>query len=291
MSMSNRKKKASVKLRKARIRHLLMTAGPNRITRGWFYRRHHAEGVLVRDEEIIAPDWPKAFDGIRIGHVSDLHVGDMMKPDRAIEIISQLHDERPDLVCNTGDLVDLHWPGVEPVADALAAIDAPLGNYFVTGNHDELDSGDDVERIVAEAGTTVLHDDVALVRRGDDTLRIGGIGWARTPSSCRSRIDRALGDETVDLLLSHNPKAFDHAAEKGVPLTLSGHTHGGQIARRNRPNANMAVLHGHRRNAGVYEVGKSRLFVTVGAGSWFPVRWNVPAEIVILTIRSGDAKS
>ena len=217
-----------------------MTAGPNRITRGWFYRRHHAEGVLVRDEEIIAPDWPKAFDGIRIGHVSDLHVGDMMKPDRAIEIISQLHDERPDLVCNTGDLVDLHWPGVEPVADALAAIDAPLGNYFVTGNHDELDSGDDVERIVAEAGTTVLHDDVALVRRGDDTLRIGGIGWARTPSSCRSRIDRALGDETVDLLLSHNPKAFDHAAEKGVPLTLSGHTHGGQIARRNRPNGSPA---------------------------------------------------
>ncbi|MCP4760106.1 MAG: hypothetical protein GY894_08895 [Planctomycetes bacterium] len=291
MTASNKRNKPSAKLRKARIRHLLMTAGPNRITRGWFYRRHHAEGVVVRDEEIVVPNWPKAFDGIRIGHASDMHVGDMMKPDRAIEIVSQLRDEQPDMVCHTGDLVDLYWPGVEPVAEAFASIDAPLGNFFVRGNHDELDSGDEVERIVAATGTTVLHDDVALVRRGSDTLRVGGVAWARTPSSCRSRIDAALGDESVDLLLSHNPKAFDHAAEKGVALTLSGHTHGGQIARRNRPNANMALLHGYRRNAGVYEIGNSRLFVTVGAGSWFPVRWNVPAEIAILTIRSGATVS
>jgi hypothetical protein len=291
MSTPPTRKKPSVKLRKARIRHLLMTAGPNRITRGWFYRRHHAAGVVIRDELIIAAGWPAAFDGIRIGHISDLHVGDMMQPDRAIEIVSQLREEQPDMVCHTGDLVDLHWPGVEPVAEAIGGIDAPLGNFFVTGNHDELDSGEDVERLVIAAGTTVLHDDVALVRRGDDTLRVGGIGWARTPSNCRNRIDTAIGDESVDLLLSHNPKAFDHAAKKRVPLTLSGHTHGGQIARRNRPNANMALLHGHRRNVGVYEIGQSRLFVTVGAGSWFPVRWNVPAEIAMLTIRSTPATS
>ncbi|MDP6479639.1 MAG: metallophosphoesterase family protein, partial [Phycisphaerales bacterium] len=217
---------------------------------------------------------------------SDIHVGDLMSADRAIEIVEQLAAAEPDMVCNTGDLVDLYWPGVEPVAEAIAAIKAPLGNFFVLGNHDELDSGEDVDRIVSAAGTTVLHDDVALITRGEDRLRVGGIGWSRTPAQCRQRIDTTIGDERVDLLLSHNPKAFDHAAAKNIPLTLSGHTHGGQIARRNKPDANLAVA--YRRSAGLYEHGDCRLYVTVGAGSLFPIRWNVPAEIAILTVRCGD---
>jgi len=284
--MARTGKKPSVKLRKARIRHFLLTTGLNRLSCGWLYRRHHAESVEVVEQEIIAAGWPKAFDGLRIGHISDIHVGDLMSADRAIEIIEQLAAAAPDMVCNTGDLVDLYWPGVEPVAEAIAAIKAPLGNFFVLGNHDELDSSEDVDRIVSAAGTTVLHDDVALITRGDDRLRVGGIGWARTPAQCRQRIDTTIGDECVDLLLSHNPKAFDHAAAKKIPLTLSGHTHGGQIARRNKPDANLAVA--YRRSAGLYEHGDCHLYVTVGAGSLFPIRWNVPAEIAILTVRCGD---
>ncbi len=284
--MARTGKKPSVKLRKARIRHFLLTTGLNRLSRGWLYRRHHAEGVEIVEQEIIAAGWPKAFDGLRIGHISDIHVGDLMSADRAIGIVEQLAAAEPDMVCNTGDLVDLHWPGVEPVAEAIAAIKAPLGNFFVLGNHDELDSGEDVDRIVSTAGTTVLHDDVALITRGDDRLRVGGIGWARTPAQCRQRIDTTIGDECVDLLLSHNPKAFDHAAAKKIPLTLSGHTHGGQIARRNKPDANLAVA--YRRSAGLYEHGDCHLYVTVGAGSLFPIRWNVPAEIAMLTVRCGD---
>lgn len=283
--MARTRKKRSVKYRKARIRHFLLTTGPNRLSRGWLYRRHHAEGVDVVEQEIVAAGWPKAFDGIRIGHISDLHVGVLMDVRRSLEIVAQLAAAKPDMVCNTGDLVDLHWEGVEPVADALAAIDAPLGNFFVLGNHDELDSAEDVRRVVSAAGTTVLHDDVALVTRGEDRLRVGGIGWARTPARCKQRIDATIGDECVDLMLSHNPKAFDHAAERNIPVMLSGHTHGGQIARRNKPDANLAVS--HRRSAGLYEHGDSRLYITVGAGSLFPVRWNVPAEIGILTVRSG----
>ncbi|MCH2141384.1 MAG: metallophosphoesterase family protein [Phycisphaerales bacterium] len=282
-----RRPRRTAKYRKARIRHFLLTAGPNALTRGWVNRRHHRAGVVVREVEIIAPHWPKAFDGIRIGHISDLHVGDLLGVERALDIVGQLRDAAPDMVCNTGDLVDLHWAGSEPVAKALGAIKAPMGNFFVLGNHDELDSGEDVERMVADAGTTVLHDDVAIVRRGDDVLRVGGIVWARTPARCQQRIDSALGSESVDLLLSHNPKAFDSAAERDVALTLSGHTHGGQIARRNRPNSNLAIFHGHRRNAGIYDIGDARLFVTVGAGALFALRWNVPAEIAILTVRCG----
>ncbi|MDP6312300.1 MAG: hypothetical protein QF781_09125, partial [Phycisphaerales bacterium] len=67
--MARTGKKPSVKLRKARIRHFLLTTGLNRLSRGWLYRRHHAESVEVVEQEIIAAGWPKAFDGLRIGHI------------------------------------------------------------------------------------------------------------------------------------------------------------------------------------------------------------------------------
>ena len=57
------------------------------------------------------PGWPTAFDGIRIGHLSDIHGGDLMLADRALGVVEQLRSLRPDMICNTGDLVDLHWPG------------------------------------------------------------------------------------------------------------------------------------------------------------------------------------
>lgn len=280
----------SVSFHRARVRHLLLTSGPNRLSGGWLIRRHHDDPVVLRELEISLPNWPVAFDGLRIAHLSDLHVGELMPVDRALGIVDTIRRARPDMVCNTGDLVDLQIDGVQKVVEAIAAIPAQCGNFFVLGNHDELDSAESLKRLVRRAGTTVLDNEICILRRGDESLRVGGIGWARTPVHCRSCIDRMLGDDgTVDVLLSHNPKAFDHAADRKVQLVLSGHTHGGQIARRNRPNANLAMA--HRRSAGLYELGTSRLFVTTGAGAWFPLRVNCPAEVALLTIRSQQAQS
>ena len=113
---------------------------------------------------------------------------------------------------------------------------------------------------------------------------VAGIGWASSAVACAKRVDRACADG-ADLLLAHNPKAFLHSADLGVPLTLSGHTHGGQVAIKNRPNANLAVTHRHR--AGLFERGPSRLFVTTGVGSWFPLRVNCPPEMALITMRRG----
>ena len=76
------------------------------------------------------------------------------------------------------------------------------------------------------------------------------------------------------------------AAGLGVPLTLAGHTHGGHIAMKGRPNANLALTHRYR--SGLYTDGPSRLYVTTGVGDWFPVRVNCPAEIAIITMRYGS---
>jgi len=274
----------SFQYHRARLRHLFLTWGPNRLSGGRLQRRRRSDGVELRDLRIHVPGWPEELDGLRIAHVSDLHIGDLMTIDDASRVIERLGELRPDVLCNTGDVVDLNCMNLSSFFKACSALNPPLGNFLVLGNHDELDDPASVAAQAEAADITVLRNTIATVRDGTRTLRIGGIDWARTANTCRDRVNETAMSGRIDLLLSHNPKAFDQAARLGIPLTLSGHTHGGQIAHKNRPNANLAIAMTHRRNAGLYEKGMSRLYVTVGAGDLFPLRMNCPAEVMLLRV-------
>ncbi len=274
------------KYRRARIRNFLFTIGPNRLSGGRISRRHLAQEIAIREVEVASPRWPKAFDGLRIGHVSDFHLGELLPVDRAIEIVQQLKRQEPDLVACTGDVVDLHHDEVKPLFDAMAALDAPMGTALVLGNHDELHCPDTIERLGTEAGLQVLRNAAVEIAHNGNHLVVGGIDWARTADECAKFVDLTTGDDGAHLLLSHNPKAFARASECGVPLTLSGHTHGGQIAMKRFPNTNLAMSHRH--SAGLFSKGDSRLYVTTGIGAWFPLRVNCPAEIVMLTMRHDE---
>ena len=275
-------RKKAAKFRRARIRHFIFTSGPNRLTGGRISRRHMSQDVIVREIEINSPLWPKEFDGLRIGHVSDFHLGELLPLTRALEVVDQLAAQEPDLVACTGDVVDLHHHEASPLLKAMADIGAPLGAALVLGNHDELHCADTVSRMALDAGMTLLRNDVAEIHHNGHSITVAGIDWAPSASACAQLIDRTCADQ-VNLLLAHNPRAFPRAAEHEIALTLSGHTHGGQIAMKNRRNANLAL--GHRHRAGLFEDGSSRLYVTSGVGAWFPLRVNCPAEIAMITMK------
>ncbi len=276
------------KYRRARIRHFLFTVGPDRISGGRINRRHLAQEVLVREIEMASPGWPAEFDGLRIGHVSDFHLGDLLPLDNALKVVECLGEQQPDLVACTGDLVDLDHCGVEKLLEAMAALEPSLGTYLVLGNHDELHDPAGLVRAAANAGLTVLQNEAVSVKRNGAELVVAGIEWARSAVHCARHVDVACGEGgTAHLLLAHNPKAFLRAADLGIPVTLAGHTHGGQIAMKRRPNTNLALA--HRRSAGKFKTNGSLLYVTSGVGAWFPLRVNCPAEIAMLTIRHDDA--
>lgn len=277
--------KKSAKYHRARLRHFLFTSGPHRLTGGRLTRRHIARPVAIREIEIVNPRWPAALDGLRIAHVSDFHLGDLLPLERGIEIVSLLADQSPDLVACTGDVVDLHAAGAEPLLKALAETGAPMGSLLVLGNHDELDDERVVVRMAEKAGMTVLRNRSIEVSHGGARLSVGGIDWARSQKACAAHVER-LGAGR-DLLLAHNPRAFQQASKMGIPLTLSGHTHGGQIAIKNRPNANLAFT--QKRRAGLFEENGSHLYVTTGVGAWFPLRVNCPPEIAMITMRCAAA--
>ena len=274
--------KRSSKFHRARIRHFLFTVGPNKISGDRIRKRHLAQDVIVRELEISSPRWPATFDGLRIGHVSDFHLGDLLPLERALEVVDQLGEQQPDLVACTGDVVDLHHDQAGPLLEAMSAIQAPMGTVMVLGNHDELHCGDTVTRLARQAGVIALRNETVDINRKGHHLRIGGIHWAKSAAALGKHVDCTCGD-FVHLLLAHNPKAFLRAADLEIPLTLAGHTHGGQISLRPKREINGNVSRGLK--AGLYENGPSKLYVTSGVGAWFPLRINCPAEIAMVTMR------
>lgn len=262
---------------------MLFTSGPNKISRGRLFKNHFDQSTKLNEVEIFSKKWPKQFDGLRIGHVSDFHLGDLMPIDSALDAVGLLASQEPDLVVCTGDVVDLYIDGAYQLLEELANINAPLGTMLVLGNHDELDCARTLSSLAINSGVTLLRDTSCAIHHNGGLLNIAGIDWAKSTKQCRKKVERVCSDET-HLLLSHNPKAFKSASEMQIPLTLSGHTHGGQMAVRGRSGANLAVA--HRYSAGVYERKDSCLFVTVGVGAWFPLRVNCPSEVAVITARS-----
>ena len=280
---TQRSTRRSGKYHRARLRSVLFTVGPNRLSGGRVVRRHLRSDITINEQELHARSWPEAWSGLRIGHVSDFHLGELLPISRALEIVARLAQQQPDMVVCTGDVVDLHHGDEDQLFAAMAAINAPFGTYLVLGNHDHLDCGDTVARTAERNGVTVLRDETIRLVHNGSALNIAGIDWANKPAAFRRSMERACDDDT-HLLLSHNPKAFRFAARMGIPLTLSGHTHGGQVAMKSRPGVNLSIS--HRYSAGVYERNNSLLFVTTGVGAWFPLRVNCPAEIALLTMRA-----
>jgi predicted MPP superfamily phosphohydrolase len=272
--------RTSSKFKRAKARHMLFTVGPNRLSGGRLFKKHFDQSIEVNEVVINTPIWPSAFDGLRIGHISDFHLGDLMPIDRALNAVSILAAQEPDIVVCTGDVVDLHVDGAFPLLEALTNIGAPLGTMLVLGNHDELDCAQTLSKMATRAGIQLLRDGSCHINHNGNVLNVAGIDWAKTAKQCKSKVENVC-DKNTHLLLSHNPKAFKVASAVGVPLTLSGHTHGGQLAISKRKGANLAVA--HKYTAGAYERGDSRLFVTVGVGAWFPLRVNCPAEVALIT--------
>lgn len=298
---SGERKRRSAKFLRAMLRHRVFTLGADRLTGGRLSRNHAKQQTVVRRFEVSMPTWPRAWDGLRIGHFSDMHYGDLMSVERGVRVIELLGAEQPDLVAFTGDMVDLECDGAEPLFEAMVAIDAPLGAYMVVGNHDLLDDAPQVRTMATEAGVRVLDDEVVGIDRhgrevghvgawahglaGEHPLVVAGVEWDKSVKGLATRVE-TIAAENPMVLLAHNPKAFLPAARAGIPLVLSGHTHGGQMASKKRPGVNLAVAHRH--SAGFYHRDVSTLFVTVGTGSWFPLRVQCPAEVAIITCRAAE---
>jgi len=244
----------------------------------------------VREREIEIEGLPEAFDGYRIAQISDLHCGPFASGQRVERWVAATNRLEPDLVAVTGDLIASGSDYISVVARALGGLRARDGAFAAMGNHDYFGDGEAMVSALEGAGLTVLRNRGVELRRGAGAIWLAGVDdtWTKRHDVGRALAARPAGMPAV--LLAHDPVLFPAAAERGVDLVLSGHTHGGQVAvpllaRR----LNLARLM-TRFTTDVYRSGSTTLYVNRGLGTTGPpVRLAVAPEIAVLTLRRSAA--
>ncbi|WNG52213.1 metallophosphoesterase [Archangium minus] len=228
------------------------------------------------------------LSGMKVVQISDIHIGPTLDRRFMQRVVEQVNALAPDLVAVTGDLVDGSVTRLRDEVAPLAGLRAPLGVYYVTGNHEYYHGGASWSSEVARLGLTVLLNAHRVVERGGARLTVAGVtdleGGRMDPShACRPDMALAGAPEGVPrLLLAHQPRVAVLAKALGVDLQLSGHTHGGQLfpfmafVKLQQP-----VIQGLATIAGV------RVYTNRGTGYWGPpLRLGPSPEITELTLVS-----
>jgi predicted MPP superfamily phosphohydrolase len=231
------------------------------------------------------------LDGLRVAVITDTHFGPIDRTRWSAAVSERINEIDADIVCHVGDLAD----GTASVREAqvipLAAARAKLARVYVTGNHEYFSEAQGWLDYMDSIGWDALHNRHIVVERGGDKLVVAGVDDATAQASGvdghGANLDAALAGTNPALpvlLLAHQPKQVTRAANAGVDLQISGHTHGGQIwpfnflVRLDQPVVHGLSTHGER----------TQLYTSRGAGFWGPpFRVFAPSEIAVLTLRRG----
>ncbi len=254
----------------------------------------------VRPMTVSLPHLPAALDGLTIAHVTDMHVGRFTEGRVLTKIVEATNDLRADFVLLTGDLINMNVSDLPAALDAVKRMEGRFGVYMCEGNHDLIENGREFRRVTKASGVPLLVNETLDLNVRGAGVKLLGLRWGsgrpgtgraadRSDGAIRASLDELLPSlrrdpESFPILLAHHPHAFDAAADAGIPLTLSGHTHGGQLMFNEHVGFGPMMF---RYWTGQYRRGDSRLVVSNGVGNWFPLRVAAPAEIIHLTLRRG----
>lgn len=243
---------------------------------------------------------PGSFDGYRIVHISDLHLGTYGDRGRFISrLITRIDSLHPDLIVFTGDLVNTSASELDPYMGLLPRLKATDGVFSILGNHDyceynRYDSADGASRNLAEVirrergfGWQLLLNEHRLIRRGEDAIAVIGVeNDSRPPFPAKGDLKKAMQgipDGLFTILLSHDPTHWrrEVLSATDVHLTLSGHTHAMQL----KVGGFSPSSWSYPEWGGLYREGERALYVSLGVGGTVPFRFGAWPEITLITLK------
>lgn len=255
-------------------------------------------GVLVRrrwfrvvERPVAIPGLDPRLSGLRIAHLSDLHIGTLTPRSWGLAWARSANRAQAHLAVVTGDMVtsgsDFHLD----IADVLGHLRASLGVFASMGNHDYFGDGERLIALLRHRGVRVLRNEGITVEHRGARFWLAAIDdtWTR-----RDDLGAAMRDRPPDMatvLLAHDPARFDAAVDAGASLVLAGHTHGGQIGVPFFSRfANLATMYRYR--LGFYRRNDSVMYVHPGLGTTGPpIRLGVVPEVTVLVLQASPSSS
>ncbi len=264
-----------------------------------------AHDYRIKRVSLRLPNLPKSFDGMQIGHISDIHSGSFFNKTAVKGGVEMLMNEKPDAIFFTGDLVNNESEEVKEYINIFDKLKAPLGVYSVTGNHDYGDykSWSSVEAkrrnfsdLIAahkQMNFDLLMNENRTIELGGEKISIIGIeNWGGGRFAKYGKMDvahRGAEEAAVKLLLSHDPSHWDAQVRKDyqdIDLMFSGHTHGFQFGVEIGDFKWSPSQYAYKQWAGLYTEGKQHLYVNRGFGYLgYPGRIGMPPELTIVELK------
>lgn len=236
------------------------------------------------------PRLPIELEGLTIAHLSDLHMTGRIERDFYTYLARQVNDLRPDVIAITGDVIEREtcWPWLEA---SLGQLCAPLGVYFILGNHDAFIDVGKTRQILTDSGLTDLTGRWVKADWNGAAVTLGGneLPWHGPAADPAELPPRGAKVPEFRLVLCHTPDQFGWCQRADADLALAGHTHGGQVQLPWLGVVASPSYHGTRYACGVFCRGPTVLHVSRGISGETPLRWRCPPELALLELtRMGE---
>jgi len=243
-----------------------------------------ANTLTVEEVTITLDRFPSKLDGLRVVHLSDTHHSpftDLEHISRAVDISNKLE---PDIVFLTGDYVSHNADYIAPVAEVLGSLRSQFGTFACLGNHDHWTDADLVTHLLRGEGINVLINEGLRFEARQASFWLAGVDdYMAGKTDVPAALKGSYPDEPK-ILLAHNPLIFRQSVRAKIDLTLSGHTHGGQIKMR---DPEKRILPRRKLSSGLHRRNESQIYITRGIGTVVvPARYQCPPEISLLELRT-----
>jgi predicted MPP superfamily phosphohydrolase/heme exporter protein D len=233
---------------------------------------------------------PQALHNFTIAQISDTHLGPFFTLDKLDEALQIVRQRQPHLLVITGDLIDdlsLLSAAIEKITALKDFI--PYGIYFCWGNHEYFRNKPRIAAALNDSAITLLDNSSQLLFPGTRPVYLLGVDYPWSKSKAEEQqvmhhdllqARKNIPEQAFCILLAHHPDFFNEAFAVNMPLTLSGHTHGGQVALFGH---SLLPIH-YQYMRGLYQQQNCYGYVSTGTGQWLPFRLNCPAEVAFFTL-------
>ncbi|MCD7781979.1 MAG: metallophosphoesterase [Methanosphaera sp.] len=236
--------------------------------------------ITVQSDQI-----PVEFNGTRIVLIADFHYGEFVDEERVEEVVNKTNEQNPDIIVLAGDYVTDNEDDVDTVISQLDNLQATYGVYAVLGNNDPKDKTE--EAINNSQNIISIRNNGTWIQKDGAQIRLGGVGDMSTDYQYPRETTAVAADDDFVILVYHNPNYFDTLNHSRVDLSLSGHTHGGQVNLFGFTPWIEASEDGNKYISGLYTEGDGQLVVTNGVGvTKLPFRFMATPQITMITLES-----